>query len=127
MADRDVFYRLRYSSRLSYSYTQTSCGSHTLPQVRSSCDCTLVIVVHDAWINSSIGLVAKPFAPRVPLFVLTLAGALPDAAFFVLQFLGIETFNFDASIAKHGCFPYTNDYPYTHSLAGMVACGVFLQ
>ncbi|KAI0690757.1 hypothetical protein BC835DRAFT_1363182 [Cytidiella melzeri] len=73
------------------------------------------------------GLVAKPFVPRVPLALLTFAGALPDAVFFLLQFLGIETFNFDQSIAGHaGCFPYTNDYPFSHSLAGMVVSGVIL-
>lgn len=70
------------------------------------------------------GLIAKPFVPRVPLAVLTLAGALPDVIFFVLQFFGIETFNFDRSIAAHaGCFPYTNDYPFSHSLIGMVISG----
>ncbi|KAI0348117.1 hypothetical protein BDW22DRAFT_1341302 [Trametopsis cervina] len=73
------------------------------------------------------GLVAKPFAPRVPLALLTFAGALPDALFFLLQFLGIETFNFDQGIANHaGCFPYTNDYPFSHSLAGMVVSGAVL-
>lgn len=73
----------------------------------------------------STGLVAKPFAPRVPLALLTFAGALPDALFFLLQFLGIETFNFDQGIANHaGCFPYTNDYPFSHSLAGMVVSGM---
>lgn len=70
------------------------------------------------------GLVAKPFAPRVPLVVLALAGALPDAVFFILQFLGIESFNLDQAIANRGgCFPYTNDYPLSHSLAGMVGVG----
>ena len=74
--------------------------------------------------NAFIGLIAKPFAPDVPLAILCLAGALSDVVFFLLQFVGIETFNFDAAIAtKHGCFPYTNDYPYSHSLAGMVAAG----
>jgi len=72
------------------------------------------------------GLMAKPFAPRVPLIVLTLAGAAPDAAFFLMQFFGIETFNFDRSVAKRGCFPYTNDYPYSHSLAGMAAAGAVI-
>lgn len=70
------------------------------------------------------GLIAKPFAPRVPLVVLALAGALPDAVFFILQFLGVESFNLDQSIANSGgCFPYTNDYPLSHSLAGMVGVG----
>lgn len=63
----------------------------------------------------------------MPLIVLTLAGALPDAIFFLLQLVGIETFNFDPSIArKGGCFPYTNDYPLSHSLAGMAASGMLL-
>ncbi|TCD62633.1 hypothetical protein EIP91_006617 [Steccherinum ochraceum] len=70
------------------------------------------------------GLIAKPFAPRVPLIVLALAGAAPDAAFFLMQFVGIETFNFDKTLVKKGCFPYTNDYPYSHSLVGMAAVGV---
>jgi len=72
------------------------------------------------------GLVAKPFAPNVPLWLLVLAGGLPDAVFFVLQFFGIETFNLDPALISHGCFPYTNDYPYSHSLAGMVVIGVAL-
>lgn len=80
------------------------------------------------WIaHFASGLVAKPFAPRVPLAVLAFAGAMPDALFFVLQFFGIESFNLDESIARQGgCFPYTNDYPLSHSLAGMVGAGVIL-
>lgn len=80
------------------------------------------------WIaHFASGLIAKPFVPRVPLVVLALAGVLPDVAFFLLQFVGIETFNFDKSIVKHaGCFPYTNNYPYSHSLAGMAGVGVVL-
>lgn len=62
-------------------------------------------------------------ATTLPLAVLSLAVALPDVTFFLLQFLGIETFNFDAAIAKRGCFPYSNDYPYSHSLAGMIGFG----
>lgn len=64
-------------------------------------------------------------SPRVSLAVLSLAGALPDVTFFLIQFLGIETFNFkfDAAMAKRGCFPYSNDYPYSHSLAGMIGFG----
>ena len=81
---------------------------------------THFISLTDVW----VGLIAKPFAPRVPLLVLTLAGAFPDALFFVLQMLGIESFNLDAKITQSGgCFPYTNDYPFSHSLAGMVASG----
>ncbi|KAJ3526673.1 hypothetical protein NM688_g8232 [Phlebia brevispora] len=73
------------------------------------------------------GLTAKPFAPRVPLVVLCLAGALSDALFFVLQLFGIEKFNFDSAIAeRRGCFPYTNYYPYSHSLAGMIIAGAIL-
>ena len=70
------------------------------------------------------GLVAKPFAPIVPLSVLALAGALPDVVFFLLQFFGIETFSLDGSLISRGCFPYSNDYPYSHSLLGMVISGV---
>ncbi|RPD82159.1 hypothetical protein L226DRAFT_564765 [Lentinus tigrinus ALCF2SS1-7] len=72
------------------------------------------------------GLVAKPFAPRVPLSLLTLAGALPDVTFFLLQFFGIETFNLNGSLIPRGCFPYSNNYPYSHSLLGMVLAGVTL-
>ena len=71
------------------------------------------------------GLFAKPFAPRVPLIVLALAGAAPDAAFFLMQFFGLETFNFDSSLVKRGCFPYSNDYPYSHSLVGMAGVGAW--
>ncbi|KAI0718927.1 hypothetical protein C8T65DRAFT_570063 [Cerioporus squamosus] len=79
------------------------------------------------WIaHYASGLVAKPFAPRVPLSLLTLAGALPDVIFFLLQFFGIETFNLDASLIPRGCFPYSNDYPYSHSLLGMALAGVAL-
>lgn len=69
------------------------------------------------------GLIAKPFAPRVPLSLLALAGAFPDVVFFLLQFFGIETFNLDSSLISHGCFPYSNDYPYSHSLLGMTLSG----
>ncbi|RDX51926.1 hypothetical protein OH76DRAFT_229787 [Lentinus brumalis] len=79
------------------------------------------------WIaHYASGLVAKPFVPRVPLSLLTLAGALPDVIFFLLQFFGIETFNLDASLLRRGCFPYSNDYPYSHSLLGMTVAGVAL-
>ncbi|KAH9949396.1 hypothetical protein B0H21DRAFT_777358 [Amylocystis lapponica] len=79
------------------------------------------------WIAHYVsGLVAKPFAPLVPLSVLCLAGALPDALFFLLQFVGIESFNLNPALIPRGCFPYSNDYPYSHSLAGMVASGVAL-
>ena len=70
-------------------------------------------------------LVAKTICPRVPLPILAFAGALPDAAFMVLNLIGVESFNLDRSIQRQGgCFPYTNDYPYSHSLAGMVGLGI---
>lgn len=80
------------------------------------------------WIGHyTSGLIAKPFAPRIPLLVLAFAGIAPDALFFVLQMLGIESFNLDTKIAKSGgCFPYTNDYPLSHSLVGMAASGVLV-
>jgi len=81
------------------------------------------------WIaHYASGLIAKPFAPGIPLSVLCLAGAASDAAFFLLQFVGLESFNFDATIAnvKRGCFPYTNDYPYSHSIAGMGVVGAVI-
>ncbi|KAH9858314.1 hypothetical protein C2E23DRAFT_865209 [Lenzites betulinus] len=78
------------------------------------------------WIaHYASGLIAKPFAPTVPLSILALAGALPDVVFFILQFFGLETFNLDESITR-GCFPYSNDYPYSHSLLGMAISGVAL-
>ncbi|EPQ60345.1 hypothetical protein GLOTRDRAFT_118651 [Gloeophyllum trabeum ATCC 11539] len=79
------------------------------------------------WIaHYASGLVAKPFAPGVPLWLLALAGALPDAVFFVLNFLGIESFQVDPGLQKKGCFPYATDYPYSHSLAGMFVVGAIL-
>ncbi|EJF67143.1 hypothetical protein DICSQDRAFT_47628 [Dichomitus squalens LYAD-421 SS1] len=79
------------------------------------------------WIaHYASGLAAKPFASVVPLSVLTLAGALPDVVFFILQFSGIETFNLDPSLQRRGCFPYSNEYPYSHSLLGMTVAGVIL-
>jgi len=56
------------------------------------------------------GLVAKPLAPSIPLWLLALAGALPDAAFFVLR----------------GCFPYATNYPVSHSLLGMAVLGTYI-
>lgn len=76
------------------------------------------------WIaHYASGLVAKPFAPGVPLSLLCLAGALPDALFFTLNILGIESFSVDDTLAKRGCFPYATDYKYSHSLVGMGAIG----
>jgi hypothetical protein len=70
------------------------------------------------------GLVAKIFAPYVPLSLLCLAGAAPDALFLILNFLGVESFRLDKSIVgKGGCFPYANDYPYSHSLVGIAVLG----
>jgi hypothetical protein len=36
----------------------------------------------------------------------------------------IESFNFDPALASKGCFPYSNDYPFTHSLLGMAIAGL---
>jgi hypothetical protein len=38
------------------------------------------------------GLIAKIFAPRVPLALLAFAGEANDALFFFLNFFGIESF-----------------------------------
>ncbi|KDQ63205.1 hypothetical protein JAAARDRAFT_694455 [Jaapia argillacea MUCL 33604] len=55
------------------------------------------------WIaHFASGLIAKPFAPGVPLSLLCLAGCLPDVVFFTLNFLGVESFRVDNSIAKKG-------------------------
>ncbi|KAH9837342.1 uncharacterized protein C8Q71DRAFT_809565 [Rhodofomes roseus] len=68
--------------------------------------------------------IAKPFAPGIPLSVLALASSAADALFFLLNFAGLESFNLDpAIVARSGCFPYTNDYPYSHSLVGMGVAG----
>ncbi|KIJ24282.1 hypothetical protein M422DRAFT_237452 [Sphaerobolus stellatus SS14] len=70
------------------------------------------------------GLIAKPFTPNTPLWVLTFAGAFPDALHFVLNFINIESFNFDPTLAKRGCFPYSNDYAWSHSAVGMIVAGL---
>lgn len=71
------------------------------------------------------GLVAKVFAPGVPLWLLALAGFLPDAAFFILNFFGVERFRMHEELARRGgCFPYATDYPYSHSLVGIAVTGV---
>ena len=70
-------------------------------------------------------LVAKIFAPRVPPWLPTLAGEASDAAFFLLNFAGVEAFKVDQGIARSGgCFPYDADYPYSHSVLGMGVVGV---
>ncbi|KZT30899.1 hypothetical protein NEOLEDRAFT_1238075 [Neolentinus lepideus HHB14362 ss-1] len=79
------------------------------------------------WIaHYASGLVAKPFAPGVPLWLLALAGAIPDAVFFVLNVIGVESFQVDPDLQRRGCFPYATYYPYSHSLVGMVALGAIL-
>jgi len=70
------------------------------------------------------GLVAKPFAPGIPLWLLALAGALPDATFFTLSLLGLESFSVDKGLMSRGCFPYATNYPFSHSLLGMAVLGV---
>ena len=46
------------------------------------------------------GLVAKIFAPRVPLSLLTFAGEANDALFFVLNFFGLESFEVSSKLEK---------------------------
>jgi len=70
------------------------------------------------------GLIAKPFVPNVPIWVLALAGAAPDALHFILNLLQIESFNLDPALVKKGCFPYSNDYPYSHSMLGIAVAGL---
>lgn len=73
------------------------------------------------------GLVAKVFAPGVPLWLLVLAGFLPDAAFFTLNLFGVESFQVHEEFARRGgCFPYATDYPYSHSLVGIAVIGIAL-
>ncbi|KAI5998001.1 hypothetical protein EDD15DRAFT_2363832 [Pisolithus albus] len=73
------------------------------------------------------GLVAKVFAPGVPLWLLVLAGFLPDAAFFILNLCGVESFQVHEEFARRGgCFPYATDYPYSHSLVGIAVTGIAL-
>ncbi|KZT73210.1 hypothetical protein DAEQUDRAFT_684092 [Daedalea quercina L-15889] len=80
------------------------------------------------WIGHyASAFIAKPLAPGIPLSVLALASSAADALFFVLTLAGLESFNLDAAIAaRAGCFPYTNDYPYSHSLAGMGVAGALV-
>ncbi|KAF7972172.1 hypothetical protein HWV62_18744 [Athelia sp. TMB] len=79
------------------------------------------------WVGHyAAGLIAKPFAPRVPLSLLCLASAILDATFFVLNLIGIESFAVNDEFSKRGCFPYATNYPYTHSLLGMVVIGIAL-
>ena len=66
--------------------------------------------------------------PGVPLSVLVLSSTAADALFFLLTFAGLESFNLDkAIVARSGCFPYTNDYPYSHSIAGMSFAGAMVE
>jgi len=77
-------------------------------------------IVHPAFI-------AKTIAPGIPLSVLALSSSAADALFFLLNFAGLESFNLDKTIVgRSGCFPYTNDYPYSHSLAGMGVAGALV-
>ncbi|GJJ14734.1 hypothetical protein Clacol_010579 [Clathrus columnatus] len=73
-----------------------------------------------------IRIAAKVFVPNVPLWFLTFAGALPDALHFVLNFMGIESFNYNPKLANRGCFPYSNDYPFTHSILGIAVMASLL-
>ncbi|KAF8315927.1 hypothetical protein DL93DRAFT_2227199 [Clavulina sp. PMI_390] len=66
----------------------------------------------------------KTVSPNVPLWVLALAGSIPDAAFFVNAILGIESFRYNTTLEARGCFPYSNDYPYSHSLVGVLALSI---
>lgn len=78
------------------------------------------------WIGHyAASLALKPFAPGVPLSLLSLAGALPDASFFILNFLGIESFSVYPTYAKCGCFLYSTNNPDSHSLVGMGVMGGF--
>lgn len=72
------------------------------------------------------GLIAKIFAPRVPLWLLAFAGEANDALFFLLQFTPLESFAVDPGLAQTGCFPYATHYPYSHSVLGMVLTGIAL-
>ncbi|KAH9929748.1 uncharacterized protein B0H18DRAFT_1148837 [Fomitopsis serialis] len=80
------------------------------------------------WIGHyASAFIAKTIAPGIPLSVLALSSSAADALFFLLNFAGLESFNLDQSIvARSGCFPYTNDYPYSHSLAGMGVAGALV-
>jgi hypothetical protein len=63
------------------------------------------------WIaHYSAGLIAKIFAPGVPLWLLTLAAEITDAQFFVFSLLGLESWSVDPALAKKGCFPYATNY-----------------
>lgn len=72
-------------------------------------------------------LALKPFFPNLPMWALAMAGSLPDAIFFVNAMLGIEEFRYSPTLNLRGCFPYANDYPYSHSLVGEVIMGLLLS
>ncbi|KAJ6587550.1 hypothetical protein DFH09DRAFT_909483 [Mycena vulgaris] len=65
-------------------------------------------------------LALKPFFPNLPMWALAMAGSLPDAIFFANAMLGIEEFRYSPTLNLRGCFPYANEYPYSHSLVGEV-------
>ncbi|KAJ7763741.1 hypothetical protein B0H16DRAFT_1311031, partial [Mycena metata] len=69
----------------------------------------------------------KPFFPNLPMWTLAMAGSLPDAVFFANAMLGIEEFRYSPTLNRRGCFPYANEYPYSHSLVGEVIMGLFLS
>ncbi|KAJ7788667.1 hypothetical protein B0H14DRAFT_3576166 [Mycena olivaceomarginata] len=71
-------------------------------------------------------LALKPFFPNLPMWTLAMAGSLPDAIFFVNAMLGIEEFRYSPTLNLRGCFPYANDYPYSHSLVGEVIMDMVL-
>ena len=72
------------------------------------------------------GLVAKIFAPKVPLSLLSFAGEASDALFFVLNFIGLESFSVNPVYKVTGCFPYDTYYPFSHSFLGMFLVGIGL-
>jgi len=86
------------------------------------------------WIaHHAPGLLAHLLTPHIPLSFLALSGCLPDLLHLFINLLpsplSIESFNFDEKIAGGrkgggGCFPYSNDYRWTHSLAGMGVIGL---
>lgn len=112
-----------YNSHLPIVSKTLACGLD-ISHLVSTLPCHLFCAAH-THTNQQIRSRRKAIRAASALGCLSLAGALPDVTFFLLQFLGIETSSFDAAIAKRGCFPYSNDYPYSHFLAGMIGFGTW--
>lgn len=77
--------------------------------------------------HASIGLMAKPIAPRAPLWALVAATQLPDLLYFGLNAAGIETPGVSVTSLQQGLEiaspPY---YPWSHGLFMCIVWSVML-